>query len=115
MNPLLIGALAGAGLGFLKGTSAKKQEARDRALAAETARWSPWTGMQPTMPQRTDVMGDVISAGTTGMLLGQNYGKALPAPNIETNQPIAFGNNGALMSPNLTQQQQMNAWLMQNS
>jgi len=82
MEPMTIGLLAGAGAGLLKGLHERKQEARDRALAAETARWSPWTGMQPKMPQRTDVMGNVISGGTTGLLLGQNYGKSLPAPNM---------------------------------
>ena len=82
MEPMTIGLLAGAGAGLLKGLLGRKQETRDRALAAETARWSPWTGMQPKMPQRTDVMGNVISGGTTGLLLGQNYGKSLPAPNM---------------------------------
>lgn len=82
MDPLTIGLLAGAGAGLLKGMGAKKQETRDRALAAEVARWSPWTGMQPTMPQRADVMGDVISGGTTGLLLGQNFTKAQPAQGL---------------------------------
>lgn len=115
MNPLLIGALAGAGLGLLKGVSAKKQEARDRALAAETARWSPWTGMKPTMPERADLMGELIAGGTSGLAQGQKYSQSLAAPNMGVNQPITFGTDGALMSPNITQQQQMNAWLMQNS
>lgn len=47
MGPGLWGALGGAGLGMIQQGSQKKQHEHDKQVAAETARWSPWTGMAP--------------------------------------------------------------------
>lgn len=73
MDPITIGLLAGAGMGVLKGMGDKKKEAADRKVAAETARWSPWTGMQPEQVQRADMMGSAMQGGLAGGAMGQGF------------------------------------------
>lgn len=112
--PLAIGALIGAGLGLLKGKGDKEQERRDRALAAETARWSPWTGMQAQMPQNVSMAGEVLKGGATGAMMGQGMGgdTKLAQPNMGlSGGPVAAGTGGAMMSPNMTPQQYQ-TWMM---
>lgn len=66
------GALIGAGVGLMKNEMFDRpQEARDRRQAAETARWSPWTGMQPGPIKRADPFGSVAQGALTGMAMGQ--------------------------------------------
>ena len=80
-------ALAGAGLGLVKGGQEKQQEWQDRMLAAETQRYSPWTKLQAQPVQRAP---GGIARGIEGALGGaqmmqnagmqdaqQNYYKAL--------------------------------------
>lgn len=70
-NPLILGGVL-AGTGLLKSlTLDKAKEDRQRKLAAETARYSPWTGMQPGQIQEADPFGSALQFGTTGAMLGQ--------------------------------------------
>lgn len=69
MLPLILG---GAGLGIVKHfASDKPKEERQRRLAAETARYSPWTGMQPQQVQDADIFGNVMQGGLTGASFAQ--------------------------------------------
>lgn len=71
MLPLLIAA--GAGLGAYKGYQDNKREQKDREIAAATARYSPWTGMQPQAVRRSEgVVGGAAQGGMSGAMLGQN-------------------------------------------
>ncbi len=75
--PLLIGALVGAGLGAAKHfVSDKPNEEADRRLAAETARYSPWTGMRPGQIKRANLIGSVMQGGGAGALVGSGIGGA---------------------------------------
>lgn len=75
MDPITLGLIAGGGLlGLLKGKNKAGQEARDRALAAETARWSPWTGQKPQIPDHTDVLGNALGGALQGGMLSQALG-----------------------------------------
>lgn len=71
-----VGALQGAS----KNRRANEIEDADRKLAAETARYSPWTGMTPQQIRRNqgsmfgDVLGGGMSGFTGGMMLGQGIG-----------------------------------------
>jgi hypothetical protein len=73
MLPLLIG---GAALGALKYNQDQKNSAKDRQVAAATARYSPWTGMKPQDVKRPDAIGDVMQGGLAGAGLGQNMDSA---------------------------------------
>lgn len=68
MDPMTIGALAGLGKSFL--IDAPKAD-RDRKLAATTAALSPWTGMQPTMPQEANPFGSALQGGMAGAMFQQ--------------------------------------------
>lgn len=75
MDPITIMALgtaAGAGMGYFQGEEQKRKERRDTALAAEMARWSPWTGMQPTPIGRANASGNIGQGAMTGLAMGQN-------------------------------------------
>lgn len=68
MDPMTIGIAAGLGKSLL--FDAPKAE-RERQLAATTATLSPWTGMQPTMPQEADMLGSALQGGMAGAAFGQ--------------------------------------------
>ncbi len=73
--PLIAAALIGAGAGAAKSEfSDKPREARQRKLAAETIRWSPWTHMQAQPIQEADLLGSTVQGGLTGLSMGQNMG-----------------------------------------
>lgn len=62
-----------AAAGALKGmTIDRAKEDRQRKLAAETARYSPWTGMAPGQVQEADPFGSAMQFGMAGAGLGQN-------------------------------------------
>ncbi len=69
--PLAVAGILG-GLGLLKGmTVDKAKEDRQRKLAAETARYSPWTQMQPGDVQEADPFGSTMQGGMSGWAFGQ--------------------------------------------
>lgn len=71
MGPLILGALAGAGLGLLKGEADKKREKKERLLNAEIVRYSPWTRLNPEPVQSADPMGSILQGGLSGAMMGQ--------------------------------------------
>lgn len=74
MLPLLaIGALAGLGKSLL--IDGPKEE-RQRKLAAETQRLSPWTGLKAEPVQEADPLGSALSFGLAGAQLGQGMEQA---------------------------------------
>lgn len=74
MDPLTLLAI-GSALGLAKSEFSDRPKAeRQRKLAATTAKWSPWTGMQPVMPQEPDPLGSAVKYGLTGAVLGQALG-----------------------------------------
>lgn len=62
----ILGAIGG-GLKFLLD---KNNEAKDRHLQAETARYSPWTGMSPQPVKRANPF-DVVAGGAAGLSFEQ--------------------------------------------
>jgi len=69
-------AAGGAGLGYLKNKQDVKNEASDRAAAASTIRYSPWTGMQPGQIRKADLMGSMLQGATGLGMMGLNMGQA---------------------------------------
>lgn len=99
------GALGGAAGGAIAGNAKQRrqQEIEDqtRALASETARYSPWTKMTPNEIQYAgsgveNVYGGTLAGGLTGHGIGKQFGtegglwgklsKKQAAPNLFTGQ-----------------------------
>lgn len=72
----LIGAGIGAAGGILKSILGADKEKRDRQLAADTQRLSPWTGMQAGPIAQNDVMGNILQGGVGGAMQQQAFGNA---------------------------------------
>lgn len=76
MPGALIGGLIGTAAGGVKSLLGAGKVNRERHLAAETTRYSPWTGLKGTMPEESNPLGDMISGGTAGATFGQNISEA---------------------------------------
>lgn len=114
MIPLIQGLLVGAALGAAKDQflDKPKREANLRYQAI-TAGLSPWTGIQPQVPE--DRSGDSIFQGAiTGAQMGQQYGQAESQQDLLASQqasqnsflsqllagtPTQYGQTPALMMP----------------
>lgn len=78
----LIGLGIGAGAGLLKQQIIDKpKQDKERMLAAETARFSPWTGMKPQAvgPDSSPLEG-AVGGGLAGAAMGQQMGGMPGAP-----------------------------------
>lgn len=109
----MIGAIgAGMGAGLLKSYLVDKpQEDRQRAMAATTARYSPWTGMKPGEVQVANPMGAMMQGGMAGAGLGQQMDSADTQNQLAQSQ-IASNNAWAQMP--LNQQQDLYQRSMQS-
>lgn len=68
--PLLIGA----GAGVLKHALVDRPKyERQKKLAAESVRYSPWIKTDIPMPQETDLFGSALQGASMGGMLGQSY------------------------------------------
>ncbi len=81
-------AIAGAGLGLLKGLKDEKQKKKDLAYKAEITRYSPWGTMKPRDVSVTDadVMGSVMQGGMTGFSMDQNMESLAASKNMQKAQ-----------------------------
>lgn len=89
MNPMVALAAGNAVLGLMQAEEAKKKEARDVAMAAEIAKWSPWTKMQPNQIDRA---GSPFQYAAQGALAGAATGQSIQQANayekyLEANTP----------------------------
>lgn len=55
------------------------QYQKQKQLAANTQRLSPWTGLTAQNPKPPNWMGQAIQYGATGAAMGANYGKGATA------------------------------------
>lgn len=78
MDPMTLGLLIGAGTGVVKSELIDRpKEKRDRKLAAETQRLSPWTGLQAQAIKEADPLASALQFGGAGAQMGmgiQNQG-----------------------------------------
>ncbi len=81
----LIGAAGGAGLGLINANQKKGEYNRQKQLAADIERNSPWTGVHGQMPQEApNTFNSVIQGGLSGAMMGSPggaFGSAPAAPN----------------------------------
>lgn len=64
----------------------RPKEERQRHLAAETQRYSPWTGMQAGGIQEADPFGSALQGGMTGVSLDQASESADNAKKLQDQQ-----------------------------
>jgi hypothetical protein len=76
INPILASALLSGAVGGVKTLVDADREGRQRRLAAEKARMSPWTGIKPNEVEEADPIGNTLQAVTTGISLGQGIENA---------------------------------------
>lgn len=89
MGPLALLAI-GAAMGLAKNELVDKpKEKRQRKLAAETQRLSPWTGLQAGPIQEADAFGNALQYGTTGAMMGSMMKGAPAQTNINANMATA--------------------------
>ena len=70
----ITGLAIAAGIGLLKSqTVDKDREKRQRKLAAETQRYSPWTGLKAGPIQEADPFGSALQYGGAGAMMGAGY------------------------------------------
>ena len=131
MDPLTLSAIM-AGGGLLKGEFIDKpKEAQDVWLAAQTQRYSPWTGLRAGAINRADPFGSAMQGGVQGYSLGQNIESAgaaqelnkLRADQLRAQMAQQSGVGAAPTKLNYAQQEQMmppmarrqdySAWLAQ--
>ena len=83
---------AGAVAGKMKNDHAKDVENSQRNLAAETQRYSPWTGMKANaIPMADSAGGDIFAGGLSGAMAGQGLQKGMAGM-----KPSAGGEAGGL-------------------
>ena len=70
----LIGLGIGAGLGAGKHVSDVKRAGKMRKAEAAKTRYSPWTGMQGKTVADPSLMGNLITGGAGGAMLGSSIG-----------------------------------------
>lgn len=69
---MLPALLAGAALGLAKNQLVDKpRQKREATLAAQTALYSPWTGMKPNEVQHADAFGSAMQGATSGAMFAQ--------------------------------------------
>lgn len=65
----------GAGLGAIKHFAVDKpQEEKDRELASQTARYSPWTGLKPQPVERASLFKSALQGLGAGLGAAQTFG-----------------------------------------
>jgi hypothetical protein len=76
MDPITLAAILGAtGLAKSELIDRPKEE-RQRKVAAETLRWSPWTGITPAGIKEADPFGSALQGAAVGAMVGQAGGEA---------------------------------------
>lgn len=100
----IIALAIGAGLGAVKHVAVDQPAyGRQKKLAAETQRFSPWTGLKSEAPQEPNMLGSMMQFGATGASLGANIqsqqaqNKLLDAQTKWFNSPKSSGNSWAAM------------------
>lgn len=96
MNPLLIGALLGLGKNVLID---QPREERQRQLAAETALYSPFTGLKPQLPEESDPLGSALQGAALGTLFS---GSGTPGAD-QTQLPAGTPQTSETFAPNAAQ------------
>lgn len=81
MNPWLIAGMAGLGAGkhFLFDKPAAD---RQRKMASETTRYSPWTGTKGEVGPQPSLFNSILQGATGGMSLGQGIAQANQAEKL---------------------------------
>lgn len=80
MDPILLGGLLGGGAGLLKSLFGAGDVDKYNDLQAQTARYSPWTGMKPQNLKGHGFVDNTLQGGLTGAAVGQSVAGLSKAP-----------------------------------
>lgn len=95
-------AAAGAVAGKAKNDRAKEIESSDRKLAAETQRYSPWTGMQANQIRHADSQfGDMFGGGVQGAMMGQSLSNGMAGMKTGAQNPYDKATTGGFMGSDM--------------
>lgn len=95
----LTGLAIAAALSLAKSKMIDEPQAnRQRKLAAETQRYSPWTKLQAKAPQDPNAIGQLIQYGATGAAMGASLKKGA-TPKDMSDVANAYGATGAANTP----------------
>lgn len=100
MDPLTLGIIMGGGslLGLAKSELVDRpKENRQRHLAAETQRYSPWTGLQAGAIKEADPLGSALQYGTTAGSMYSGF-KSAQASDKLTNAMSDYYKQGGMGS-----------------
>ena len=104
-------AAGGAAMGAMKNQGDEQIEAEDRRMAAETARYSPWTGMQPGQIRQANLQNNVMQGAMAGGMMGMNVNQMNQGNALMDAQTNYYNSNAGQggMGP-VAQQSQMGYW-----
>jgi len=103
MDPMTIGAIAGAGLGLLKGENEKRREQEAMRLKALENVYAPIFGKAPdlSMQKKADTFQSMLDFGVKGAAVGHAMGKgaegAVPAGDAKASAAVT-GDKSSMMS-----------------
>jgi hypothetical protein len=81
MNPILAGVLIGMGVGAAKNILVDQpREKKQRKLAAEVTRYSPWTGHEAQPVKPASMFESMLGYGGTGAMIGSSVGANAATP-----------------------------------
>lgn len=87
----LIGGMVGGAMGIEKHQESRAAYKQDKELAATTAKWAPWTGMSPTVPNRPSHVDNVGG----GIIAGMQAGSGAPSGDyFKKEQAMPMGMRG---------------------
>lgn len=92
MGAMPIAAAVGGGLGLIQNHQKQAEYNRQKELASQTERYSPWTGVHGTMPTSApNAMSSLMQGAMQGASFGQGMGGAPAAPAAGAASPSPYG------------------------
>jgi len=86
-------AVGGGLLGYMKNQGDEEREANDRRLAAETMRYSPWTGMKPGQIREANLQNSIMQGAMGGGMMGMNVGQMMQGNELMDAQKNYYESN----------------------
>lgn len=78
--------LVGLGVGALSYESQQAQSNKQRMLAAQTQKYSPWTGNKAVAPTDPNAVTDIAQGGVSGAMMGQQMQNAKATQGLQQAQ-----------------------------
>jgi len=103
-------AAGGAAMGAMKNQGDEQIEADDRRLAAETMRYSPWTGMRPGQIRQANLQNSVMQGAMSGGMMGMNMNQMQQGNELMNAQKNYYQSNAGMGGQGPVMQPQAGYW-----